>query len=121
MSAHRIRIAAVTAAAGMAILAGAEAAAATETTTATEAAESCPQGWFCGYDEVGYQGEWFGGAETDVCYTPMNGVRSVANRMGREIRFYSEPNCLGEFFDVPHEHGVTGTAFPVASVSTARY
>lgn len=91
--------------------------------TAEEPTEAsvCPVGWFCGFDQPGYQGDWVGGAEPFICYTPMNDATSVANRTGHTIRFFSEPSCQGEHFNVITDHGVTQTPFPVASTSTGWY
>lgn len=81
----------------------------------------CPEGWFCGYVAPDYQGEWVGGAESYICYTPLNNAQSVANRTGHTIRFFSQSNCRGEYFDLTTGFGMTQTPFPVASTSTGWY
>ncbi|MFD0559509.1 peptidase inhibitor family I36 [Stackebrandtia endophytica] len=83
--------------------------------------EVCPQGWFCGFQQPSYQGEWVGGADSYICYTPLNDAQSVANRTGHTIRFFSQPHCQGEYFDLTTGYGMTHTPFAVASTSTAWY
>lgn len=101
-------------------LAVAAPAAAAEPVTSTSAT-LCPQGWFCGWPEPDYQGDWGGGDSPNTCYTPMDGSLSVSNQMGHTIRFFSEEGCQGAYFDLETGNGSSWTPFPVHSANTGWY